>query len=142
MAHINLPHDHGQSVNKVLEQIPEEIEFQNVANLLHQMGDYNRVRLFWILCHCEECVINLSALMGMSSPAISHHLKQLRTSGLIVCRRSGKEVYYRTADTIQTKLLHRLIEQLFTISCPQPAGELEHSTEGGVCIGRIPINSD
>ena len=54
----------------------------------------------------------------MSSPAVSHHLRQLKSSGLIVSRREGKEVYYRAADTEQVQLLHRMIEKMVETSCP------------------------
>ncbi len=100
--------------------MPSTESFQMIAELLKQLGDSSRIRIFWLLCHCEECVINLSAIMKMSSPAISHHLKQLKSSGLIVSRRSGKEVYYRAADTQQAQLLHRMIETLLQINCPDP----------------------
>lgn len=119
MAKLELPHDHGQSAQRIVEHSPSAEEFQTVSELLRQLGDGSRVRLFWILCHCEECVINLSAMMGMSSPAISHHLKQLRSARLIVSRREGKEVYYKAADNPQAELLHRLIEQIISISCPK-----------------------
>lgn len=118
MTSVNLPHDHGQQIDRILEHSPSPEEFQDIALLLRQLGDGNRLRLFWILCHCEECVINLSAMMDMSSPAISHHLKQLRTSRLITSRRDGKEVYYRAADNAQVRLLHRLVERLVDQSCP------------------------
>ena len=75
------------------------------------------MRLFWLLCHCEECVINLSAMLEMSSPAVSHHLRLLKNSGLVVSRRDGKEVYYRAADTEQSQLLHKTIEKVIEISC-------------------------
>ena len=67
--------------------------------LCRLLSDAGRVRIFWLLCHCEECVVNLAAMVGMSSPAASHHLRQLKDSGLIISRRIGKEVYYRAADT-------------------------------------------
>lgn len=47
------------------------------------------LRLFLLLCHCEECVIKISTLMNMSSPAVSHHLRQLKSIGLITSQRSG-----------------------------------------------------
>lgn len=132
MIPIYLPHDHGQNIPSVLEQFPSPEEFQVLSDFFRQMGDGSRLRLFWILCHYEECVINLSAMMGMSSPAISHHLRQLRNSNLIISRREGKEVYYKAANTEQVRLLHQLVEQLISITCPgpvntqSPEGELAH----------------
>ena len=55
-----------------------------------------------------------------SFQTIAELLKQLKSSGLIVNRRSGKEVYYRAADTQQAQLLHRMIETLLQINCPDP----------------------
>lgn len=120
MTSTPLPHDHGQPPEPTLAAMPDTESFQTIAELLKQLGDSSRIRIFWLLCHCEECVINLSAMIKMSSPAISHHLKQLKSSGLIVSRRSGKEVYYRAADTQQAQLLHRMIETLLQINCPDP----------------------
>jgi DNA-binding transcriptional ArsR family regulator len=85
---------------------------------MKMMSDGKRIQIFWLLCHCEECVMNISALVDMSSPAVSHHLRQLKTSGLIVSRREGKEVYYKVADTEKAALLHSMIEQLEHITCP------------------------
>ena len=120
MTSTPLPHDHGQPPEPTLAAMPDTESFQTIAELLKQLGYSSLIRIFWLLCHCEECVINLSAMMKMSSPAISHHLKQLKSSGLIVSRRSGKEVYYRAADTQQAQLLHRMIETLLQINCPDP----------------------
>ena len=113
-----LPHDHGQSMERELDHMPSVEEFQTVADIFKQLGDGSRIRIFWLLCHCEECVINLASLVGMSSPALSHHLRQLKSSGLIVSRREGKEVYYRAADTQQARMLHLMIEKMVEISCP------------------------
>lgn len=74
----NLPHDHGQAMEQQLEHMPGTADFQTVAALFRELGDCSRIRIFWLLCHCEECVINLSAMVDMSSPAVSHHLKLLK----------------------------------------------------------------
>ena len=87
--------------------------------IFKQLGDTTRIRIFWLLCHCEECVINIAAILDMSSPAVSHHLRPLRSSGLIVSRREGKEVYYQAADTSRSRLLHQMIEQVMEIACPK-----------------------
>lgn len=116
-----LPHKHGKTRGEafIREKLNNVGEFQQIADIFKQLGDTTRVRIFWLLCHCEECVINISAMLDMSSPAVSHHLRPLRAAGLIVSRREGKEVYYRAADTPQSRLLHRMIEQVMDIACPK-----------------------
>lgn len=118
-----LPHDHGQAMEQQLEHMPGTADFQTVAALFRELGDCSRIRIFWLLCHCEECVINLSAMVDMSSPAVSHHLKLLKKENLIVSRRAGKEVYYRASESETAQLLHRMIEQLIQIACPSSPPE-------------------
>lgn len=121
MDYAKLPHRHGEErLPQVIHaQLEKTGDFQAIADVFRQLGDPTRVRIFWLLCHCEECVVNISAMMDMSSPAVSHHLRPLRNSGLIVSRREGKEVYYRAADTAQSRLLHQMIEQVMAIACPE-----------------------
>lgn len=118
MTSIQLPHNHGQDIHHKFDHMPETEDFQIVSDIFKQLSDSSRIRIFWLLCHREECVTNISALVGMSSPAVSHHLKQLKASGLIVNRRDGKEVYYKAADTQQVELLHQMIEKMVEITCP------------------------
>lgn len=119
MNQIHLPHNHGENEADILALASNIQDFQTTAELFQQLSDGTRIRLFWILCHCEECVINLSAMMEMSSPAISHHLKLLKSAGLIVSRREGKEVYYKAANTHQVSILHDMLETLLSINCPK-----------------------
>ena len=69
MSYPNLPHDHGGDVEHVVEHMPKTESFQIVSDIFKLMDDNSRIRIFWLLCHCEECVINISALVDMSSPA-------------------------------------------------------------------------
>lgn len=118
MENIRLPHDHGQNVERVLEKMPDIETCVQAADMFKQVSDGSRLRILWLLCHCEECVSNISAAMDMSDPAVSHHLKLLKKSGLITSRREGKEVYYKLADTKQAQLLHHACEAMFEIACP------------------------
>lgn len=120
MEKFAFPHHHGEGETEeyLREQLANPETFQNVADTFRLLDDTSRVRIFWLLCHCEECVINISAMVDMTSPAVSHHLRQLKASGLIVSRREGKEVYYKAADTEESRLLHKAIEQIMEISCP------------------------
>lgn len=134
MSEVHLPHQHSDE--GTMRELQESVEtigsFQTVADVFKQLSDSSRVRIFWLLCHCEECVANISALVDMSSPAVSHHLRQLREAGLITSRRDGREVYYKAADTIEAQLLHKVTERVMEISCPR-GGEGEaagQSVEG------------
>ena len=118
MSGVNLPHDHGQNIEKVVERMPDVAECAIVADVFQQISYGSSLRILWLLCHCEECVSNIAAAMNMSDPAVSHHLKLLKKSGLIVSRRDGKEIYYKLADTQTANLLHHIIEEMFRITCP------------------------
>ena len=120
MNEITLPHDHGHhNEEKIWKHLPAEAEISGVSEAMRQLGDPSRLRIFWLLCHCEECVVNIAAIVNMSSPAVSHHLRILKSSGLIVSRREGKEMYYKTADTDLAQMLHHMIEKLGRITCPE-----------------------
>ncbi len=117
---IRLPHEHGdaESRQSILEAMPGEEVVRTVAEALRQLGDPSRLRIFWLLCHTEECVADIAEYMNMSSPAVSHHLRLLKAAGLIVPRRAGKEMLYRAADSDLAGELHRIIERIAEISCP------------------------
>ncbi len=118
---IDLPHDHGKGAldEMIALQGNSTDSFERVADLYSLVADSTRLRIFWVLCHTEECVINLAAIMQMSSPAVSHHLQKLRAAGLISSRREGKEVYYKASDSQEARALHDLTEALSTLSCPE-----------------------
>ncbi len=115
---MTLPHDHGHRTEHLQAGMPGEAAFSAAAELMKTMGDHKRLQLFWLLCHCEECVVNLAALLNLSSPAVSHHLRLLKDAGLVISRREGKEVYYTAADTPRTQLFHSVAEEIFNMDCP------------------------
>ena len=116
-----LPHDHGniRDIGAFKELLADNEGFDRVASLVSQLSDGTRLKIFWLLCHHEDCVTNISAIMGMSSPAVSHHLRALKDAGLIRSRRVGKEVYYKAAEIPETDYLHKMIEDLMEMTCPE-----------------------
>lgn len=131
MDEFTLPHHHGEhhSAEALHAQLLIHGDFSAASDVFRQLADPTRVRIFWLLSHHEECVINIAAMLDMSSPAVSHHLRSLTQSRLIVSRRSGKEVYYRAADTAQIKLLHEIVEQVMEIACPEQVVDFQSSQE-------------
>ena len=113
-----LPHNHGRLPANIAAEMPGAENFDTAAEVFKLLCDGSRLQVFWLLCHCEECVTNLSTLTGLTSPALSHHLKILKTAGLIVSRREGKEVHYTAAGTPRAQTLHEMIEEIVELSCP------------------------
>lgn len=117
-AELHYCHCEEDTTRALKKFIDHTDQFQRVVDAFSHLGDLNRIRIFWMLCHTELCTACIADMMDMSSPAIAHHLKLLKEEGLIEGRREGKEVLYRAVSTPQARTLHDAIEAMLTISCP------------------------
>jgi len=87
-----------------------EEEFNGVSEFLTALGDTKRqaiiVALINDIGHEEMQVTDLTDRLGLSRPAVSHHLKILRDAHLVEYRTEGTRNYYRLSHDLQeiTKL--------------------------------------
>ena len=58
------------------------------------VSELTRLEIMKLLLEHEMCVCEIEDRLGMSQPAISHHLRALKKAGLISGRKSGKWTYY------------------------------------------------
>lgn len=112
-----LGHEEGRARSLILD-MPQTETISLVSEAFKQLGDPSRLKIFWLLCHTEKCVSDIALLVRMSSPAVSHHLRLLKSAGLLEVRRIGKGVYYRASDTALVRKLHATIEEVARLSCP------------------------
>ena len=105
---MKLPHKHYKDDDKIDFLLEEEIS-DNISKAFKQLGDPKRLQIFWLLCHRKECVLNIAAIMDMSSPAVSHHLKILKISGLIKSKREGKGMFYEADENKLSEFLYNVI---------------------------------
>ncbi|MCL1834631.1 MAG: metalloregulator ArsR/SmtB family transcription factor [Oscillospiraceae bacterium] len=89
---------HEDVLNKVRAGLTEQKHLRRMAEMFKVMNDPTRLKIVNALLIAEMCVCDIAALMGMTQPSISHHLKVLRQSELIKYRREGKVVYYSLDD--------------------------------------------
>lgn len=61
-------------------------------------GDATRLRILDVLLNGEKCVNEIADTLNISQSAISHQLKNLRTSNLVKTNKIGKIVKYSIAD--------------------------------------------
>jgi ArsR family transcriptional regulator len=68
-----------------------------IAGLMKALSDPIRLRLMSMIAAADDevCVCDLLGPFDVSQPTISHHLKVLRSAGLVDCERRGTWVYYR-----------------------------------------------
>lgn len=89
---------HQDVVDKIIEQIPNKEIFNNLANFFKLIGDPTRLKILFVLDKQEICVCDIANALSMSKSSISHQLAVLRKSGIVKCRKQGKEVYYSLDD--------------------------------------------
>lgn len=89
---------HEDILEKVKQEITDDEILFDMAAEFKVLSDPTRLKIINALMLSEMCVCDISALLNMSQPAISHHLKSLRQTRLIKYRRDGKIAYYSLDD--------------------------------------------
>ena len=103
---------HQEAVDEVLKSMPGEDTFNRLADLFKLIGDTTRCRILFALDQREMCVCDLANVLDMTKSSISHQLAVLRRSGIVRCRKSGKEVYYMLDDDHIVKLFEIGLEHI------------------------------
>ena len=76
------------------------------ADLFKALADPARIKIVEFVrrpdaacCTVEDrvCGLDLEGILGLSQPAVSHHLKILVQAGLLQAEKSGRFVYYRVS---------------------------------------------
>ena len=74
-----------------LGQLEEQIS--EAAKLMEMMSHPARLRILCMMLAGEKSVQKLAADAGLSQPAMSHHLKKLRDSNLVITRRDKQKSF-------------------------------------------------
>jgi ArsR family transcriptional regulator len=76
----------------------------DASSAFKALGDSARIRILEFLwrpdaacCSLEDkvCACDVEAMLGLSQPAVSHHMKVLVQAGLVTSGKDGRWVYYR-----------------------------------------------
>jgi rhodanese-related sulfurtransferase/DNA-binding transcriptional ArsR family regulator len=77
---------------------PKQIIYSHIAALTRALAHEHRLELLEHLGQGEWPVETLAEKSGLTFANASQHLHLMRRNGLVVSRRSGKNVFYRLAD--------------------------------------------
>ncbi len=89
---------HEEVVKDTLNKMPRSELFDKIAEFFKIIGDPTRTKILFALDQNEMCVCDIANVLGMTKSSISHQLATLRKSGIVKCRREGKEIYYTLDD--------------------------------------------
>jgi ArsR family transcriptional regulator len=78
-------------------QCKEEVmvnNYEEYSKLLKAIADSNRLKILDILSCGEQCACDIQKHFDFSQPTLSHHMKILIESGLVVSRKEGTWIKY------------------------------------------------
>ncbi|MDR3291562.1 MAG: metalloregulator ArsR/SmtB family transcription factor [Methanobrevibacter sp.] len=81
-------------IDKVKSNMLPEKKYMDSSELFKILGDFNRIRIIEALSKEELYVNELVALLGIGKSTVSHHLRHLRSSGLVKYRKQDKKIFY------------------------------------------------
>jgi DNA-binding transcriptional ArsR family regulator len=103
---------HRDTIRLVRKNMPDPVRLYDLADLFKLFADSTRIGILWALSESEMCVCDLSALLKMKQPAVSHQLRHLKQCRIVKSRRDGKVVYYSLDDDHIRKLLNLGMEHI------------------------------
>lgn len=103
---------HQEIVDDTIKNMPKEDSFNKLAEFFKIIGVTTRAKILFALDRNEMCVCDIANALRMSKSSISHQLGILRESGIVKCRKEGKEVYYMLDDEHVKKVFEIGIEHI------------------------------
>ena len=72
---------------------------ERLAETFRALADPTRIRLVNAIFAGEQCVHDLSIMLGLEQSTVSHQLRLLRDRGLVRRRKEGRHAYYLLDDS-------------------------------------------
>lgn len=94
--------EHKVLTEEELEEIKNDAIDYNIveklADIMKALSEPSRIQIIHALSLSEMCVTDLTYVLGMTQPLVSHHLRILRNLGLVKYERDGKQLVYSLDD--------------------------------------------
>ena len=86
---------------------------EDYVQILKALGDDIRFQIFEMLRQGSLCACKIHEKLNITQPTLSHHMKTLCDSGIVLAERDGKWVYY----SLNCKKLNEVIAFLGCRKC-------------------------
>ena len=103
-------HIDPQHEEQIRARLPGDAEAADLAAVFTHLSDSTRVKLLSMLAASDLCVCEMSDLLGMSQPAVSHHLRILRQCDVVGFRKMGQRTVYYLNENEIGDTIRRLLQ--------------------------------
>ncbi|TYO94429.1 ArsR/SmtB family transcription factor [Desulfallas thermosapovorans] len=86
----------------------------DVLDFLKILADDTRLKIIMMLSRRDMCVCEIIDELAMSQPAVSHHLRILRKSGIVNDDKDGRWVFYSLNEKVFNQRLAAINNDLFS----------------------------
>lgn len=80
------------------------MDLRALSTIFRAMSEPIRLRILMLLLGRKLCVCEIEDALNEPEPKISRHLSYLKASGLISSERSGRWVYYKLREDLDSKI--------------------------------------
>ena len=74
--------------------LSSDASIERLALRFHALSDETRLRIIGRLLGGEQCVCDLTEMLGAAQSRLSFHMKTLKEAGLVTDRREGRWIHY------------------------------------------------
>ena len=89
---------------------------RKIALIFKAFCDENRIRILKMLTSGEKCACKMLEELNVTQPTLSHHMKILCDSGVVVGRKEGKWMHYSISSE-GAKVAVESLAKLTSVNC-------------------------
>ena len=90
------------------------MDSKRIAEAFKALTDENRITILKTLKDKEMCAGDILGVLNITQPTLSHHMKQLTESGLVVARKQAKFTYYSIESSLADEILN-VVSDIFGV---------------------------
>jgi len=85
-------------IERIVKGLEEDRDIIMASEFLKSFSDSSRLKILLTLLTGGLCVCEICEAVGQSQPAVSHHLRQLRSQRIVDFRKEGRNTVYFLND--------------------------------------------
>jgi DNA-binding transcriptional ArsR family regulator len=119
-----VPAVHPERVQRARRRLLLDEAYGDLAETFRVLADSTRAKIVHLLAGQPMCVCDLAEAIGISDPAVSQHMRLLRSLRIVRGRREGKNVIY----TLEDAHVRSLLAMALNHSAERDAGRAKRSS--------------